>query len=208
MSLNLDEKSQELKIASIYTTKVSRDVELKTWWTSLDSGWKSYFRSRFKLSASDTVGMPQLYQFVAVDSLHLAGNRQIRQLAPLSELRDLKYLDISNTAIADLSPISNITFLETLNLANTPTSAIQFIKYADRLQDLNLSNTQIENISELVNLKSLRILRAEKSPIQSFAVLNQFKNLKEFLKTTRTSISLMPLLDILELLVILKLGPI
>ena len=179
IEINLDEKSQELKIASIYTTKVSRDVELKAWWTSLDSGWKSYFKSRFQLSASDTVGMPQLYQFVAVDSLHLAGNRQIRQLSPLSELRDLKYLDISNTAIKDLSPISNITFLETLNLANTPTSAIQFIKYADRLQDLNLSNTQIENISELVNLKSLRILRAEKSPIQSFAVLNQFKNLKE-----------------------------
>jgi hypothetical protein len=179
IEVNLDEKSQELKIASIYTTKVSRDEELKAWWSSLDSGWKSYFKSRFKLSASDTVDMPQLYQFVAVDSLHLAGNRQIRQLTPLSELRDLKYLDISNTAIADLSPISNITFLETLNLANTPTSAIQFIKYADRLQDLNLSNTQIETISELMNLKSLRILRAEKAPIQSFAVLNQFKNLKE-----------------------------
>ena len=179
IEVNLDEKSQELKIASIYTTKVSRDVELKAWWTSLDSGWKSYFKSRFQLSASDSVGMAQLYQFVAVDSLHLAGNRQIRQLAPLSELRDLKYLDISNTAISDLSPISNITFLETLNLANTPTSAIQFIKYADRLQDLDLSNTQIENIGDLVNLKSLRVLRAEKTPIQSFAILNQFKNLKE-----------------------------
>lgn len=179
IEVNLDEKSQELKIASIYTTKVSRDEELKAWWGSLDTGWRSYFKSRFQLSASDTVSMAHLYQFVAVDSLHLAGNRQIRQLAPLSELRDLNYLDISNTAIADLSPISNITFLETLNLANTPTSAIQFIKYADRLQDLNLSNTQIEDISELVNLKSLRVLRAEKTPIQSFAVLNQFKNLKE-----------------------------
>jgi hypothetical protein len=179
IEINLDEKSQELKIASIYTTKVSRDEELKAWWNSLDSGWKSYFKSRFKLAASDTVGMPQLYQFVAVDSLYLSGNRQIRQLAPLSELRDLKYLDISNTAIADLSPISNITFLETLNLANTPTSAIQFIKYADRLQVLDLSQSQIEDISELVNLKSLRVLRAEKSLIQSFAVLNQFKNLKE-----------------------------
>lgn len=179
IEINLDEKSQELKIASIYTTKVSRDVELKAWWNALDSGWKSYFKSRFQLSASDTVDMQHLYQFVAVDSLNLAGNHQINQLAPLSELRDLKYLDISNTAIVDLSPISNITFLERLNLANTPTEAIQFIKYADRLKELNLSNTQIENISELANLASLRILRAEKTPINSFAVLNQFKDLKE-----------------------------
>lgn len=179
VEINLNEKSQELKIASIYTTKVSRDEELKVWWNSLDSGWKSYFKTRFQISPSDTVNMAQLNQFVAVDSLNLSGNLNINNLKALSELRDLKFLDISNTSIKDLAPISNITFLEGLNLSNTPTVAIKFIKYADRLQDLNLSYTQIEDISELVNLKSLRILRAEKAPIQSFAVLNQFKNLKE-----------------------------
>lgn len=179
VEVNLDEKSQELKIASIYTTKVSRDEELKSWWSSLDSGWKGYFKSRFKLTASDSVPLAQLYTFVSVDSVNLSGNRQIRQLAPLAELRDLKFLDISNTAIANLGPIANITFLESLNLANTPTKDIKFIKYADRLQVLDISATQIEDISELLNLKSLTTLRAEKTPVQSFAVLNQFKNLNE-----------------------------
>jgi hypothetical protein len=179
VEINLNEKSQDIKIASIYTTKVSRDEELKAWWNSLDSGWKSYFRTRFQVSASDTVDMNQLNQFVAVDSLNLSGNLKINNLKPLSELRDLKFLDISNTTIQDLAPISNVTFLEGLNLSNTPTTAIKFIKYADRLQNLNLSNTQIEDISELVNLVSLRVLRAEKTPIQSFVALNQFKSLKE-----------------------------
>lgn len=179
VEINLNEKSQDIKIASIYTTKVSRDEELKAWWNSLDSGWKSYFRTRFQVSATDTVDMNQLNQFVAVDSLNLSGNLKINNLKPLSELRDLKFLDISNTKIQDLAPISNVTFLEGLNLSNTPTTAIKFIKYADRLQDLNFSNTQIEDISELVNLVSLRVLRAEKTPIQSFVALNQFKGLKE-----------------------------
>lgn len=179
VEINLDEKSQELKIASIYTTKVSRDEELKAWWSSLDSGWKGYFKKRFELAPADSVPMAQLYTFVSVDSLNLSGNRQIRQLAPLAELRDLKFLDISNTAIANLAPIANITFLESLNLANTPTADIKFIKYADKLQALDISATQIEDISELLNLKSLTTLRAEKAPIQSFAVLNEFKNLKE-----------------------------
>ena len=179
IEVNLDEKSQELKIASIYTTKISRDDELKAWWTSLDPEWKLYFKSRFQLSISDSVALDKLYKFVAVDSLNLSGKSQIKHLKPLSELRDLKFLDISQTTIEDLSPISNITFLETLNLSSTPTAAIKFIKYSDRLRDLDISNTQIEDISELTNLTNLQVFKASNTAIQSFAVLNQFKSLKD-----------------------------
>ena len=179
VEVNLDEKSQELKIASIYTTKVSRDEELNAWWSSLDAGWKSYFRTRFDLTEKDTVSLAKLYSFVSVDSLNISGNSQIKQLAPLSELRDLKILDISNTSITNLGPISNVTFLEDLNLSNTQTTDIKFIKYADKLRALNISGTQIKEISELLNLKNLTVLKAEKTPIESFAVLNEFKNLKE-----------------------------
>jgi hypothetical protein len=179
IEVNLDEKSQELKIASIYTTKISRDDELKAWWTSLDPEWKLYFKSRFQISNGDSVALDKLYKFVAVDSLNLSGKSQIKHLKPLSELRDLKFLDISQTTIEDLSPISNITFLETLNLSSTPTAAIKFIKYSDRLRDLDISNTQIEDISELTNLTNLQVFKASNTAIQSFAVLNQFKSLKD-----------------------------
>lgn len=179
IEVNLDEKSQELKIASIYTTKISRDDELKAWWASLDTGWKSYFKSRFKLSKTDSVDLSMLYQFVTVDSLNLSGKTQIFHLRPLSELRDLRFLDISQTTIEDLSPIANITLLEGLNLSSTPTAAIKFIKYADRLRFLDISATQIEDISELINLSNLQVFKASKTSIQSFAVLNQFKQLQE-----------------------------
>ncbi|MBM3168394.1 MAG: leucine-rich repeat domain-containing protein [Bacteroidetes bacterium] len=179
IEINLDEKTQELKIASIYTTKVSRDVELTAWWNTLDTGWKSYFKQRFQLSSTDSVDLALLYKFVSVDSITFSGNRQIRQLAPLSELRDLTYLDISHTSISNLAPISNITLLESLILTNTPTSEIQFIKYSERLRYLDISRTKIENISDLLHLTQLTSLKASQTPIQSFAVLNQFKNLQE-----------------------------
>ncbi len=180
VEVNLNDKSQELKIVSIYTTKVSRDEELKVWWFSLDSGWKSYFTRRFQINESDSTGINTWYKFVSVDSINLSGNTQITDLSPLSELRDLKHLDISNTAIADLSPISNVTLLESLNLENTPTSTTFFIKYSDRLKYLNLSGTQVESIGELLNLKNLVTLKLEQAnQIQSFAVLNEFKNLTE-----------------------------
>lgn len=206
IEVNLDEKSQELKIASIYTTKISRDDELKAWWTSLDPEWKLYFKSRFQLSKSDSVDLGKLYKFVSVDSLNLSGKSQIKHLKPLSELRDLKFLDISHTAIEDLSPIANITFLETLNLSSTPTAAIKFIKYSDKLRDLNISNTQVEDISELVNLTNLQVFKASNTAIQSFAVLNQFKNLK-FLDLTESgfnSIENIKDLAVLEVLLLSK----
>ncbi|HSF53014.1 MAG TPA: leucine-rich repeat domain-containing protein, partial [Algoriphagus sp.] len=177
VEVNLQEKSQELKIVSVYTTKVSRDEELTAWWGSLDTPWKSYFRNRFSLSETDTANLDWLYRFVSIDSLNISGNTGISGLAPLSELRDLKVINISNTAITDLGPISNVTFLESLNISNTSTADIQFIKYSDRLKHLDISNSAIEDISQLLNLKSLVSLKAEKTPIMSFAVLNEFKNL-------------------------------
>ncbi len=177
VEVNLQDKSQDLKIVSVYTTKVSRDEELAAWWGGLDTPWQAYFKERFDLASEDSVTLDWLYRFVSVDSLNISGRREIFGLQALSELRDLKVMDISNTAIADLGPISNVTFLESLNLANTPTSDIQFIKYSDRLKHLDISSTAIEDISQLLNLKSLVSLRAERTPIMGFAVLNEFKNL-------------------------------
>jgi hypothetical protein len=177
VEVNLDGRSQELKIASVYTTKISRDEELNSWWGTLSSPWKSYFRSRFNLTETDTANLEWIYRFVGIDSLDISGNRRITTLNPLSELRELKVINIANTGITDLGPISNVTFLESLNISNTATSDIQFIKYSDRLKHLDISNTRIEDISQLLNLKSLVSLKVQKTPILSFAVLNEFKNL-------------------------------
>lgn len=179
VEVNLDEKSQELKIVSVYTTKVSRDEELTAWWDGLDLPWRNYFQNRFNLAGADSVDLEWYYRFVGIDSLDLSGNTQITSLGPLSELRDLKVINISKTGITDLSPISNVTFLESLNISNTETKDIQFIKYSDRLKHLDISSTKIEDISQLLNLKSLVSLKVEKTPILSFAVLNEFKNLTQ-----------------------------
>lgn len=175
IEVNLDQKSQDLKIASVYTTKLSRDEELVEWWGILDPAWKGYFITRF--GVSDSVDVNQLYKFVEIDSLDISGQTLV-DLSPLEALRNLKYVNISNTKITKLGPISNVTFLEHLDISNTPTADIQFIKYSDRLKYLDISNTNIEDISELVNLKTLRSLKADKTEIMNFAVLNEFDSLK------------------------------
>lgn len=177
IEVNLDQKSQDLKIASMYTTKLSRDEELLEWWQILAPAWKGYFTTRFGVNGSDSVDINQLYKYVEIDSLDISG-QALLDLSPLEALRNLKYVNISNTKITKLGPISNVTFLEHLDVSNTPTTDIQFIKYSDRLKHLDISNTQIEDISELVNLKTVRSLKADKTPIMNFAVLNEFDSLK------------------------------
>ncbi|PZX47660.1 leucine-rich repeat domain-containing protein [Algoriphagus chordae] len=178
VEVNLDSKTQELKIASVYTTKVSRDEELAEWWTVLDPHWQAYFKDRFAVSEFDSINVDLLYKFVEVDSLDISGTDSLLNLSPMEAMRNLKYVNLSNTQITELGPISNVTFLEYLDVSNTPTSDIQFIKYSDRLRHLDISNTHITDISELVNLKSIRSLRIEETPIVSFAVLNEFDSLK------------------------------
>ncbi|PSL08016.1 leucine-rich repeat domain-containing protein [Cecembia rubra] len=178
VEVNVDKRSNELKIASIYTTKLSRDKELLEWWKNLSYTWESYFRKKIGLSESDSVSLDDLYKISSIDSINLSGNSFVKDLEAIDALRELKYIDISNTNIQELNPISNVTFLTYLNIANTPTQDIQFIKYSDRLSHLNISGTQIRDISELGNLKQLQILEVAGTPVASFGVLNSFESLR------------------------------
>ncbi|MCH7412240.1 leucine-rich repeat domain-containing protein [Belliella sp. R4-6] len=178
VEVNVDKKTNELKIASIYTTKLNRDEELHEWWTTLSYTWTDYFKTKIGLTEQDSITIDHLYKISQIDSINLSGNTFVLDLEPIQALRDLKFIDISNTNIKELNPISNVTFLSHLNIANTPTEDIQFIKYSDRLVYLDISGTQINDISELGNLKLLATLKAEKTPIMSFGILNSFEALR------------------------------
>ena len=177
VEINLDKNSNELKIASIYTTKLSRDKELAEWWSNLSYEWSSYFREKFNI-IDDSLTMDQINEISDIDSLDLSGNVIIQDLSPLHALRELKYINISNTNIQDLSPISNVTFLSYLDISNTPTQDIQFIKYSDRLNYLDISGTKVTEIDELNNLSNLKHLKVINTSLQGFGVLSSFKMLE------------------------------
>lgn len=177
VEVNLDKNSNELKIASIYTTKLSRDKELTDWWNTLSYEWNNYFREKFNFT-EDSLTTEQILKISDSDSLDLSGNQLIQDLSPIHALRELKYVNISSTNIQDLSPISNVTFLSYLDISNTPTDDIQFIKYSDRLTYLDLSGTRIMDIDELKNLSNIKHLKIVKTALQGFGVLNSFKLLE------------------------------
>ncbi|MFC4872652.1 leucine-rich repeat domain-containing protein [Negadavirga shengliensis] len=177
IEINLEKASNELKIASIYTTRLSRDKELQEWWETLSLEWENYFRRKFQIE-EDSIEVDLLYKISSLDSLDLSGNQLIIDLSPIQALRELKYVDISGTQINELNPISNVTFLTYLDISDTPNEDIQFIKYSERLTHLNISGTRISNIDDLANLKNLKELYARGTPLMGFGVLNNFTQLE------------------------------
>lgn len=178
IEINLDRDSNELKIASIYTTKLSRDEELLEWWSTLSLEWERLLRDMYDI-VEDSVELDQLYKVSSLDTLDLSANKLIVDLSPIQVFRDLKYVDISNTQIQDLQPISNITFLSYLDISNTPTQDIQFIKYSDKLTYLDISGTNITNIDDLSNLKSLKTFILKDTQLLGFGVLNNLSELED-----------------------------
>jgi Leucine-rich repeat (LRR) protein len=178
VEINLDKESDELQIASIYTTKVSRDEAIKEWWENLSLGWKTIFRKQIHLE-DDSVEMEELNRIASIDSLDLSDNDYIVSLVPLSFLVDLEYIDLSHTKIEDIAPLSSLTELRYLSIAHTAIEDLSFLRYAENMEYLDISFTPVQEIDELENLSNLMELHLNGADVRDFVVLSNFKNLKK-----------------------------
>ncbi|MGM0582443.1 MAG: leucine-rich repeat domain-containing protein [Bacteroidota bacterium] len=176
VEINLDKEKDELQIASIYTTKVSRDEAIKEWWNNLSLGWKDIFRKELQIE-EDSVEINQLNEIASIDSLDLSNNDYIVSLAPLSFLVDLKYVNLSHTKIEDIAPLSSLTELKHLDISNTAIEDLSFLRYAENMEHLSISFTPVQKIDELENLNALKELHVNGADIRDFEVLSNFNNL-------------------------------
>jgi hypothetical protein len=135
VELNLDEKAQEFKIVSVYTSKLSEKEDMANWFNQLDSAWLNYFAPYIFLDdstdiieivnyqseimikdtiiteMSDTIyfDSPSLYQSIAKilnwQQLVIQPEDSIRNLKPVSKFTKLESIDFSDCAIDDVSPL-------------------------------------------------------------------------------------------------------
>jgi Leucine-rich repeat (LRR) protein len=178
IEINLDKETDELQIASIYTTKVSKDEAMKDWWNGLSLGWKTIFLQEIQ-HEGDRVGIDELNRITSLDSLNLSANSSIVTIAPLSFLVDLQYVNLSNTKIDDISPLSSLTELKQLNISNSSIKDLSYLRYAENLEHLDLSFTPVQKIDVLVNLKKLKTLSLKGADITNFEVLSNFSEIQK-----------------------------
>ncbi|WP_421763427.1 leucine-rich repeat domain-containing protein [Ekhidna sp.] len=176
MEVNYNDQSEDLKIASIYSTKVSREKELQNWWMNLSYGWKSIFDEYVEI---DSITVDVLKQLAEIDSLSLEGNSFIRDIEPLAALKELKFLNISNTQVQDLEPLRYSMNLQTLIARNSSLKNIDALRYFENLKFLDLSQTAVIDIQSISKLKVLESLNLSNTSTTSFEPLNGLSSIKD-----------------------------
>lgn len=174
IEINVDETNNDLKIASVYTTKMSREKQLRNWWEGLSYEWTRIFRNYVPFdSATDQV----LLKIAALDSLDLSGNEMIQDLEPLSALNQLQTLYINDTKILDLNEIRFALKLKKLVAKGSTLWDIHAVQYFENLTYLDLSGTNVQDLSELRKLKNLRHLNLSGSTVINFEPLSGLASL-------------------------------
>jgi len=202
VEINIDREKRDLKIASIYTTKLSRKEELKAWWTALPTPWKLLFGAEVPISddyylydvwevgdstvlirgheMKDTFNiMSHISKIVDKDEMNLSGTRRLYDLSPLNELTHLRKLDLSYTDITDLFPIRSLTTIEVLNCSGTKIEDLSPLKYSSSLKELYIDNTPVYNIMVLENFNRLQVLHLQNTVIDSLPAIDMLKQLRE-----------------------------
>lgn len=203
VEINVDEERKDLKIASIYTTKLSRDQELAFWWAGLPYEWKTILgvgitvKDGLRLNdieefsdstylvggqqINDSINILNLVkQAAATKELNLAGVTLINDLRPLDQLKELSILDISSSVISDLFPVRNITSLTVLNASNTMVEDLSPLRYSKSLKKLYISNTPVSSLRVIENFENLEVLHLEQTVIDSLPSMNALTHLREF----------------------------
>jgi Leucine-rich repeat (LRR) protein len=113
--------------------------------------------SYFNLQKSVAKGESILPLYKSLKSLYVARN-SIQTLYPLIAYPNLEELDISGNLLRELTPLSQMSNLKTLQMDNCGITTIDFVKKLKNLEVLSLSDNNIKDYSPVYELKNLKQL--------------------------------------------------
>ncbi len=216
MEVNLDISSNDLKIASIYTTKINEKEENRQWWISLPVEWKKIFGENIFIQ--DTIQLSDISYFSDSLVITYSDKNEEIMVSDTSLSYDIELPDerqsISNsfssydTIYLDTEIISSklagILKQQEIDISNN-----ENIRYLNPLSELteltklNCSNTLVSDLFPIRNLNDLEILDCSQTPVAELTPMHYSTTLKELncgytLITDMTPISGLINLEILE----------
>ena len=140
-----------------------------------------------------------LQQIAKITEVNVAGDENIEDLNPLSELSALRFLDCSNTKVSDINPIRNLNKIKELNISGTDIADISNLKYANIVQVFKADNTQINDISVVSFFKDLNNLSLANTSVNDINPLAVCTNLTTLNLSGTQITDLAPLTNLLNL---------
>ena len=144
--------------------------ELRIWWTNLSQEWKDVYKERFQIAQNPE--KDQLARLTQIDSLNIAGNKNISTLDGLAPLKKLRYLDFHNTFVVKINTIANLPELYYIDGSYSNITNIDSLGYLKNLTYLNLESTRISSIAELPKIRGLKYLNLDLTTVDQKDVIN------------------------------------
>nr|NQU89365.1 leucine-rich repeat domain-containing protein [Bacteroidota bacterium] len=185
IEINLDEVQKDLKIASIYTTKLNERLELQKWWSDLPLHWKEILGAGFALN--DTLRMKDvLYYNDSLARLNRLVERVICRDTFMLVKSDTLIVALSDSALISLSildkQLKRITRIDTIDISGrSEIMSLEPLSRLTHLRKLNCSHTLVMSLVPLRNLTHLEVLDCSHTPVDNIAALRYTSRLEELI---------------------------
>lgn len=199
IEINLDPLQRDLKIVSIYTTKIREKEELKYWWNNMSSEWKNFFGK--SIIVYDTLPFKNIIEFtdstivtmkwietVRADTATIvddgitdpplfAGDTMLIVYDTTTEIvRDTIEVNTS-TVYRLLSTFRRIKKIDVSN--NLIITDLIPISELTELVEINISNTLIDDLSPTRNLNKLKVFNCSGTPVISLESMRYIATLTD-----------------------------
>lgn len=160
----------DLKIVSIYSTKLLQVDDNIQWWDKLSNNWKKEFAKYITLSegftlanlmeTQGTFNWKESYEWIdnGGKSHQLSFTKETWS-AKIQSLFQIQHINLSGeNFFNNIHPLAKFIYLEKVNLENTQVNNLEGLRNATNLKELYLTNTNIDNIEAISNLTQLEKL--------------------------------------------------
>ena len=189
MEVNLDLAKNDLRIASIYTTKINEKEEIRNWWNSLAANWRKILGANIVLY--DSIPLSDIVYFedslIYISQIHQGENdtnTRYQLELPTQRTGAVEEDIITDTLFVNSKPI--MIYLNGLKKQSTiDVSGYESVRDLEPLSELtelttvNCSNTLITSLFPLRNLNKLEVLDCSNTPIVDLSPLQYSRSLKD-----------------------------
>lgn len=129
------------------------------------------------LSLQSVSDIEPIHNLTKLEVLYLDQNRRINDISPLSNLINLRYLDISVNPITNISPLANLRNLEVLDIIGNDVDDISVVRNFPKLKEFWASRLPIQNLDDFSNAVDLEVLFFMFSEIKDISALANCRKL-------------------------------
>ena len=213
IEINLDKKNNDLKIASIYTTKINERQSLRYWWNAMPSAWKNFFGNDIRIN--DTISLKSVMLINENDFIYsypvfaVPGDESVvadwkeaivktgidelyGQLKTLSLTQSVDVSDVKT--ITTLDPLAELSDLVSLNISGTNVDDLTPLRNANKLKVLKAADTRINDLMPLKYDLMIQELDIAHTDVESLAILEVLNRLEK-LNVAQTPVSDLQVLE-------------